>query len=155
RDRLDLGQLLPLPALLQVELELHRRVEVVLDGALAAAGHEVDAVEPGGYRLLDDVLDHGLVDERQHLLGLGLRGGQEAGRETRGGEHGGADPHATDSFRASPALPLPADGVTRTSIATRGARMPWAAKASLARRRASNSSGAFSAATTRAYRRRT
>ena len=37
RDRLDLGQLLHLAAVLQVVLELEGRVEVVLDGALVAA----------------------------------------------------------------------------------------------------------------------
>ena len=74
---------------------------MILDGPLAPAGHDDDAIEPGGDRLLDDVLDHGLVDERQHLLGLGLRRRQEAGAEARGGEHGGTDAHATDSFRRS------------------------------------------------------
>ena len=77
-----------LAAILQVVLELEGRVEVVLDGALVAARDEDDLVEPRGDRLLHDVLDGGLVDERQHLLRLGLGRGQEARAEPRGGEDG-------------------------------------------------------------------
>ena len=65
---------------------------MVLDGVLAAAGDDDDAGEARGHRLLDDVLDDRLVDEGQHLLGLGLGGGQEAGAEAGGGEDGLADP---------------------------------------------------------------
>ena len=43
---------------------------------------------PGGKGLLDAVLDDRLVDERQHLLGLGLGGRQEAGAQTRDGKDG-------------------------------------------------------------------
>src|SRR4029453_97651 len=138
-----------------VELELHGGVEVVLDGALAAAGHDADAVEASGDRLLDDVLDHGLVDERQHRLRLGLGRGQEAGAQTRGGKHGGTHAHASDSFRRSSTAPAPGGEVTRTSMAARGKRMPWTAKAFFPRRRVSSSSANFSTATTRACRRRT
>ena len=41
--------------------------------------------------LLDHVLDGRLVDERQHLLGLGLGGGQEPGAEAGGRDHGFLD----------------------------------------------------------------
>ena len=68
-------------------------VEVVLDRALVPAGHEDDLLEPGGDRLLHYVLNGGLVHERQHLLGLGLRGGQEPGAEPRGREDGLAHCH--------------------------------------------------------------
>ena len=47
--------------------------------------------DPGVQGLFDAVLDDRLVDERQHLLGLGLSGGQETGPQTRGGENGFAN----------------------------------------------------------------
>ena len=52
---------------------------------------------PGGDRLLDRVLDDRLVDERQHLLGLRLGGGQEPGAPAGGGEDGFADAHRTST----------------------------------------------------------
>src|SRR5262249_20189295 len=67
-------------------LELGSPVEVVLDGALAAAGDEQDVTEPGGYRFLHDVLDGRRVDDRQHLLGYRLGGGQEPRAHARGGD---------------------------------------------------------------------
>ena len=42
RDGLDLGQLVRLATVVQVVLELEGRVEVILDRALAAAGHDDD-----------------------------------------------------------------------------------------------------------------
>ena len=42
-------------------------------------------------RLLDAVLNDGLIDDRQHLFRLRLGGGQKAGPETCGGEDGFAD----------------------------------------------------------------
>ncbi|MBB5793258.1 hypothetical protein HDA41_001222 [Streptomyces caelestis] len=65
-------------------LQLEGVVEVVLDGPLVPAGDHQDVVQPRRCRLLDDVLDGRLVDDRQHLLGRRLRGGQEAGTETGG-----------------------------------------------------------------------
>jgi len=41
--------------------------------------------------LFDAVLNDRLVDDRQHLFGLRLGGGQESGTETSGGENGLAD----------------------------------------------------------------
>jgi len=38
-------------------------------------------------------------DEGQHLLGLGFRGGQEAGATPGGGEDGLADAHRTSAVR--------------------------------------------------------
>ena len=93
RDGLDLGELLGLAAVLQVVLELEGGVEVVLDGALVAAGDEHDLVEPRRHRLLHHVLDGGLVDQGQHLLRLRLGGGEEPGAEPGGGKDGFADGH--------------------------------------------------------------
>src|SRR5205814_2798858 len=45
------------------------------------------------YGLLDDVLDRGLVDDRQHLLRLRFRRREEAGAEACGGDHGLANGH--------------------------------------------------------------
>ena len=58
-------------------LELVGVVEVVLDRPLLAAGDDDDLLDAGGDRLFDAVLDDRLVDQRQHLLGLRLGGGQE------------------------------------------------------------------------------
>ena len=44
------------------------------------------SVSPAAHRLLHHVLDRRLVDDRQHLLGLALRGGEEPGAEARGGD---------------------------------------------------------------------
>ena len=54
---------------------------MVLDRPLVAAGDEDHLAHAGGVGLLDRVLDQRLVDDRQHLLGLGLGRGQEAGAE--------------------------------------------------------------------------
>ena len=64
---------------------------MVLDRVLALAGHDDDRGDARGDRLLDHVLDDRLVDERQHFLGLRLRGRQEAGSEPGGREDGLAD----------------------------------------------------------------
>ena len=65
------------PLRLEQVLELEAVVEVVLDGALLAAGHDDDLLDAGRDGLLDRVLDDRLVDERQHLLRLRLGGWQE------------------------------------------------------------------------------
>jgi hypothetical protein len=86
-----LGPLVVLARLVQVVLELELPVEVVLDGALRAAGDDQDVVDAGGHGFLDHVLDGRLVHDGQHLLGLRLRGRQEAGAEASGRDHGLAD----------------------------------------------------------------
>ena len=73
-------------------LELEVAVEVVLDRALVAAGDDQDVGEPGLHGLFDDVLDRGLVDDRQHLLGRALRRRQEARAQAGGGDHRLAHP---------------------------------------------------------------
>src|ERR1700694_1793126 len=80
-----------LAALLEVVLELQGAVEVVDDRALAAAGDHDHLLDAAGDRLLDAVLNGRLVDQRQHLFGLGLGGRQEARAETRGGKDRLAD----------------------------------------------------------------
>src|SRR5690606_17657165 len=84
-DLLELGLLALVGELL---LELDAAVEVVLEAALVAPGDDEDVVDAGPHRLLHDVLDGRLVDDRQHLLGLRLGGGQEAGAETGSGDDG-------------------------------------------------------------------
>src|SRR5262249_36698874 len=92
-DGLDLGQLVRLAAIVQEVLELEVRVEVILDRALAATGHDDDLRETRGHRLLDDVLDHRLVDEREHLFRLRLGRGKESGAEPGGRKYRLADFH--------------------------------------------------------------
>src|SRR5262245_520162 len=92
-DGLDLGQLVRLAAIVQEVLELEVRVEVILDRALAATGHDDDLRETRGHRLLDDVLDHRLVDEREHLFRLRFGRGKESGAEPGGRKYRLADFH--------------------------------------------------------------
>ena len=58
---------------------------------LVAAGDEDEMLDAGRARLVDHMLDHGPVDDRQHLLRHRLGGGQKAGAETGDGEDGFAD----------------------------------------------------------------
>ena len=67
-------------------LELERHVKVVFDGPLVAAGHEDHLPHTGGIRLFHGILNQRFVDDRQHLLGLRFRRGQEAGAEAGHGE---------------------------------------------------------------------
>jgi len=68
-----------LAAGLQLGFELVGFVEVVLDGALGAAGDEDELGDAGGHRFFHGVLDEGLVDDGQHFLGARLGGGEEPG----------------------------------------------------------------------------
>ncbi len=90
-DRTHLSEQIGLAPLFEHPFQLEGRVEMVLDGVLAPAGHDDDALQPRGPGLLDDVLDERPVDQRQHLLGLRLGGRQEAGSQSRGGKDGDAD----------------------------------------------------------------
>ena len=87
------AQQLLLTRLFKGYLELERHVKVVFDGPLVAAGDEDHFAHAGGIGLFDRVLDQGLVDHRQHLLGLRLGGREEAGAETRDGKDGFVDQH--------------------------------------------------------------
>ena len=84
----DLAEHLDVALLLEQVLELVRQVEVVLDRPLLAGGDDDDLLDPGRDGLLDRVLDDRLVDQRQHLFGLRLRRGQEAGPPAGGREDG-------------------------------------------------------------------
>src|SRR3569623_1053295 len=63
-------------------------IEVILDGALAATGDEDQFGDAGGDGLLGRVLDQRLVDDGQHLFGVGLSDGQKARAHTGHGENG-------------------------------------------------------------------
>ena len=72
----------------QLVLEAVLMVEVVLDGALAAAVDEDHLLDPGGNGLLHRVLDQRFVHHRQHFLGHGLGRRQETGAHARHREDG-------------------------------------------------------------------
>jgi hypothetical protein len=59
-------------------LHLVGLVEMILDRALGAAGHEDQLRNACRLGLLRRVLDEWLIHHRQHLLGAGLGGRQEA-----------------------------------------------------------------------------
>ena len=67
-----------LALLLELRLKRWRRVEVILDGALAVAADDEDLLDAARERLFDDVLDGRLIDDWQHLLRRRLRRRQEA-----------------------------------------------------------------------------
>jgi hypothetical protein len=72
-------------------LELEGVVEVILDGALLAAGDDDHLLDSGRDGLFNAVLDDGFVNERQHFLWLCLGRGQEPGPPTRGRKDGFSD----------------------------------------------------------------
>ena len=124
-----LPQLLDVALLLEQVLQLVVEVEVVLDRPLLAGGHDDDLLDAGGDRLLDRVLDHGLVDEGQHLLRLRLGGGQESGAPAGGGEDGFADAHQTSRTggRMGPVYPGPL-GRPPDAAPVAGGQAPCAAR---------------------------
>ena len=67
---------------LQDFLKLVGMVEMVFHYLLVAARHQNDVLDPGLERFFNRILDERTVKDRQHLLGHGLGGGQEAGAET-------------------------------------------------------------------------
>ncbi len=68
-------------------LQLGRAVEVVLEGVLAAGGHEDELLDPGFARLVDRVLDQRTVDQRKDFLRNRLGGRQEPRAETGNRKH--------------------------------------------------------------------
>ena len=90
-DLPDFGQLFALAARLEIRFELHRHVEMILDGVLAAPGDQNDVVDARGDRFLDAVLNDRFVDERQHFFGLRFGGGQEPCAQSGGREDSFAD----------------------------------------------------------------
>ncbi len=91
----DLAKELDLAALFEQVLELEVEVEVILDRPLLAGGDDDHLLDARRDCLLDRVLDHGPVDEGEHLLGLGLGGRKESGAPPGGGEDGLANAHWT------------------------------------------------------------
>ena len=77
-EQREIGPLLPLA---QGHLQLELTVEMILDDVLVAPGDEDEMLDAGLARLVDHVLDDRPVDHRQHLLGHGLGGRQEAGSQ--------------------------------------------------------------------------
>ena len=86
-DVTDLFEQRLLALLLEVVLELEVPVEMILDRVLAAARDHEDVDEPGAGRFFHDVLNRGLVDDRQHLLRLALGRGKESRAEAGRRDH--------------------------------------------------------------------
>ena len=88
-DTVDTGRQRVLDGFQQLVLAFGRQfgfqlvglVEVVLDAALVAPGDEDHLGDAGSGSLFHRVLDQRTVDDRQHLLGLRLGGGKEAGTQ--------------------------------------------------------------------------
>jgi len=74
-DLLNDPQQVGFTSVFQHFLQLVADVEVVFNRLLAAAGDDDDLVAARGQRFFDAVLNDGLVNERQHFLGLGFGGG--------------------------------------------------------------------------------
>ena len=68
------GEEILLAAALESGVELEAMVEMILHGAFAAARNDDDVLDPRSQSFFDTILNNGLVDERQHLLGYDLRG---------------------------------------------------------------------------------
>ena len=84
---------------LQLGLQLVRRVKMLLDGPLRARDDDQDVRDARRGGFFDDVLDHGLVHEREHLFRHRLGDGEEAGAVTSGGNDSFADDgHGADKF---------------------------------------------------------
>jgi hypothetical protein len=65
----------------------HIAIEMILEGALAATRNDEDVVDTGANSFLDDVLNGGFVDDREHFFRLCLRGRKKTGTETSGGDN--------------------------------------------------------------------
>jgi hypothetical protein len=76
---------------LQLALQFVGGVEMVFNGALAAARDKNHVPDTGRVGFLDGVLDQRLVHHGQHLFGRCLGGGQEAGSQACHGKHGFAN----------------------------------------------------------------
>ena len=100
-DRAYGGQQICFVAGLQEVFELEAHVEMVFDGALAAASDNDDIRHARIHRFLDAILDQRLVDQGEHLFRLSFGGGKEARAETGGGKNRFADfgDHRFDNTR--------------------------------------------------------
>lgn len=75
----------------QLRFQFVGGIEMVLDGALGAAGDEDHLADTGFVGFFYRVLDQRLVYHGQHFLGAGLGGWEEAGAEAGDGEDGFLD----------------------------------------------------------------
>src|SRR3546814_5255581 len=67
-------------------LKLERVIEMILDQALAAAGHEDELFDARLAGLVDGILDERPVDDRQHLLWHGFGRRKEPGPKAANGD---------------------------------------------------------------------
>ena len=72
----------------QLGLKLDLVIEIVLDGALGAAGDEDDVFDPGFAGFFHDIGQNRPIDDVQQFLGRGLGAGKNAGAEARDGQNG-------------------------------------------------------------------
>ena len=72
-------------------LELIGHVEMIFDDALVAPCDEDEMFDARLAGLIDDMLQHWTIDDRQHLLWDGLGGGQKTRAKAGDGQHGLAD----------------------------------------------------------------
>lgn len=84
-------ELLDLAAFSQRAIKLEMHVKMIFDDSLATACDKNEMLNARRTRLIDDMLDHGTVDHRQHLFRYGLGGRQKAGAKPGNGEHGLTD----------------------------------------------------------------
>ena len=89
---------LALAAPRQRVLEFIGHIEMIFDDRLVAAGDEDEMLDAGLARLIDDMLEHRAVDDRQHFLGNRLGGGQKTRAEAGDGQDGLADRLVHDLF---------------------------------------------------------
>lgn len=93
RDPSGSLELVFLAAGLEGGLELEGVIEMILDGALAAAVDHHDIADPGGEGLLDHKLDGGHIDDGQHLFGHRPGRGQKPRSQPRCWNHRLVDTH--------------------------------------------------------------
>ena len=86
-DGVELVQEIVLAPLAERHFKLGGGIEMVFDGVLRAAGHEIAFLNAGGRCFLERVLDQRLIDNRQHLFGHGLCDRQKTGAEPRHRKH--------------------------------------------------------------------
>ena len=66
---------------------------MVFDNAFAAVGDDQDIGDTLGDRFFDDVLDCGLINDREHFLGHGLCRGEDSCAQSRRGDNCFCDFH--------------------------------------------------------------
>ena len=57
-----------LATLREGRFQLKGMIEVILDGRLAATGHEDEILDPSGTRFVDGILHQWLIHDSEHLL---------------------------------------------------------------------------------------